>query len=266
MDKLLRLGDGWLNDHPERDRIVRRYLKFGHLVRSAIGQVAGTPDGDGLLQAGEPHVRPTSLQEARIEAAVNRLAEAGARRVADLGCGEGDLVAAILDDRRFDGVIGVDPSPTALQKAAKRLRLDGMQLARQSRVTLVQGAATYPDSRLSSCDVYAMLEVIEHIDPWRLPAMEEVVFGSGGPRTVVLTTPNREWNATIPSLADGSLRHGDHRFEFTRQECLNWADGVASRRGHRHEWFGVGGEMPGVGPATQGLVFTRSESNPTDWS
>ena len=146
VDKLLRLGDGWLMGHPEARYIARRFVGFRRLAKAAglALDSGGVPDGDG-----PPHERPGPLQAARIACVAGRLARAGARRVADIGCGEGALVAALLADARFDRVIGVDPSPAALALAASRLRTDRMQELARARVELIQGAATYPDSRLS---------------------------------------------------------------------------------------------------------------------
>ena len=256
VDKLLRLGEGWLKDHPESRVIGRRYVGFRHLAQ-AVERAQDIADAPQEVD-GAPHERPAVLQELRIAAVAERLAQAGARRVADLGCGEGDLITALLADARFDKVIGVDPSPQALAKAARHLHLDRMGEPARARVELLQGAATYPDSRLAACDAAALLEVVEHIDPWRLQALEAAVFDIMRPRTVVVTTPNREWNALIPALEDGKLRHRDHRFEWTRQEFHDWATSVCAHHGYQFEWFAVGAECAGLGPATQGATFTQA--------
>ena len=71
------------------------------------------------------------------------------------------------------------------------------------RVKLLQGALTYRDHRLAGFDAAAVVEVVEHIDPHRLPAFEEAVFRVARPGTVVHTTPNRDYNSRFATLAAG---------------------------------------------------------------
>ena len=46
---------------------------------------------------------------------------------------------------------------------------------------LLHGALTYRDDRLRGFDAAVLMEVIEHIDPPRLAAVEQVVFGWARP-------------------------------------------------------------------------------------
>ncbi|CAL4858709.1 hypothetical protein MMM2322_00347 [Microbacterium sp. MM2322] len=59
-------------------------------------------------------------------------------------------------------------------------------------------------------------------------------------RSVVVTTPNAEYNALYPDLPAGTFRHDDHRFEWTRDEFRAWAEGVAGRHGYAVEFRPVG--------------------------
>jgi hypothetical protein len=58
-------------------------------------------------------------------------------------------------------------------------------------------------------------------------------------------------------LTPGSLRHGDHRFEWTRAEFQSWAGAVATRFGYAVRYLPVGPEDPKLGPPTQMAVFAR---------
>jgi len=100
-----------------------------------------------------------------------------------------------------------------------------------------------------------LMEVVEHVDPDRLPALEHAVFGSARPGTVVLTTPNREHNVRYAGLT--GLRHRDHRFEWTRTEFAAWTAAVADRYGYAVRLEPVGDDDPEVGPPTQLAVFSR---------
>lgn len=256
--KLLRAGEGWLAEHPERELITRRYLAHQRgMVADALARLReaeGLP-GDDDAQA-EPMVRP-SLQRLRVETVLGVLRELGARSVADLGCGEGALLQRLQADPSVRRIIGTDVAPTVLERAAKRLRLAERDDAERVRTTLHQSSLGYLDDRLQGLDAAVLMEVIEHIDPDRLAAVEQAVFGHAAPGAVVVTTPNAEYNVRYPALAAGAMRHPDHRFEFTRAEFAAWADGVAERYGYRVDLRPVGDPDPALGPATQLALFRR---------
>src|SRR5207244_13009971 len=103
----------------------------------------------------------------------------------------------------------------------------------------------------------AVVEVVAHLDPPRLAAFERVLFEHARPTTVILTTPNREYNVRFPSLPAGRLRHRDHRFEWTRAELAAWADAVAVRFGYAVRYQGIGPDDPDLGAPSQMAVFSR---------
>ena len=133
--------------------------------------------------------------------------------------------------------------------------------SQRARLRLLQSSLTYRDDRLAGFDAAVLMEVIEHLDPERLPALETTVFDHARPRTVVVTTPNVEHNVRFERLAAGTMRHRDHRFEWTRQEFVAWAKGVGERTGYAVRFLPVGEDDPGVGPPTQMAVFRRSDQN-----
>jgi 3' terminal RNA ribose 2'-O-methyltransferase Hen1 len=198
------------------------------------------------------------LNEKRHGAVVAALRAAGARSVLDLGCGNGKLLRALLEDPRFERVVGVDVSHAALQTARDRLRLDRMPPRLRERIELFQTALTYRDRRLEGFDAAALVEVVEHLDAPRLRSFERVVFGHARPKTVVVTTPNREYNAKFEGLPAGELRHRDHRFEWTRAELEAWAGAVAAAHGYGVRFVPIGPEDAELGPPTQMAVFDRA--------
>ncbi|MDH6567216.1 3' terminal RNA ribose 2'-O-methyltransferase Hen1 [Streptomyces sp. SAI-117] len=270
VDKLLRAGDGWLPDHPEQKLITSRYLSRRwsltreamerlELVRLAETDDSEVEDIDNAVEAEtEAEEKPTPLAVQRREAILEALRAAGAARVLDLGCGQGQLVQALLKDPRFTEIVGVDVSVRALTIASRRLKLDRMGERTASRVQLFQGSLAYTDKRLKGYDAAVLSEVIEHLDLPRLPALEYAVFGAARPRTVLVTTPNVEYNVRWESLPAGHVRHGDHRFEWTREEFRSWASSVAERHGYGVEFVPVGPDDPEVGPPTQMATFTLS--------
>ncbi|MFE9353420.1 3' terminal RNA ribose 2'-O-methyltransferase Hen1 [Streptomyces olivaceoviridis] len=272
VDKLLRAGEGWLAGHPEQQLITSRYLSRRwsltrqarerlELVRLAEADDSEVEDIDNAVaQETEAEEKPTPLAEQRRAAILTALHASGAARVLDLGCGQGQLVRALLKDTRFTEIVGVDVSVRALAIAARRIGLDRMGERQAARVRLVQGSLAYTDNRLKGYDAAVLSEVIEHLDLPRLPALEYAVFGHARPRTVVVTTPNVEYNVRWESLPAGHARHGDHRFEWTREEFRAWVATVAGRHGYDVGFVPVGPDDPEVGPPTQMAVFHRADT------
>jgi 3' terminal RNA ribose 2'-O-methyltransferase Hen1 len=181
--------------------------------------------------------------------------------VLDLGCGGGALLRDLLADPQFTEILGVDVSAGALDVAARRLRLDRLPERQRDRVALRQSALTYTDATLSGYDAAVLMEVIEHVDEVRLPALEHAVLGVARPRTLVVTTPNVEYNVRFETLEPGRLRHADHRFEWTREQFREWAGAAAGRHGYAVRYLPVGPDDPEVGPPTQMAVFEREAAS-----
>lgn len=255
--KLLRAGEGWLPEHPERELITRRYLAHQRsMVADATARLVEL--GDDLVET-EPADQPTRpLSAMRAEAVLTALKDVAAHRVADLGCGEGALLKRLIVDPTFTTIIGSDVSARSLETAAERLHLRDLSDTQRARVNLIQSSITYLDDRIVGLDAAVLMEVIEHVDPDRLGSVERSVFGHARPDSVIVTTPNAEYNALYPSLAAGRFRHPDHRFEWTREEFSQWADAVAARYGYTVEYRSVGDVDPELGSPTQLALFRKA--------
>jgi 3' terminal RNA ribose 2'-O-methyltransferase Hen1 len=263
VQKLLAKGESWLGAHPEREQISLRYLKHQkHLARQALQGLLDENAEDSELvdeqqAAGEERVeRSLSLNETRLDVIAAAIGECGATSVLDLGCGEGKLLKRLLADKRLARIAGVDVSPRCLELAAARLRLETLSAKQRERITLFQGALTYRDARFSGYDVATLVEVIEHVEPSRLGALERVVFEFARPATVIVSTPNAEYNARFDNLPAGKFRHADHRFEWTRAEFRAWAERVATAFGYDVRLAGIGAEDATLGPPTQLGIFS----------
>ena len=264
VEKLLCHGGAWLPTHPERELITTRYLKYRRsLIDDALDRLATEelPEPVEDRDAEEAAVeRPISLNEQRLGAVAAALRSSNARRVLDLGCGEGRLIRALLEDRSFQKIVGADVSHHSLAVARERLfeRGSHTQLARD-RVELLHSSLTYRDRRLEGFDAAAIVEVIEHLDPHRLNAFERALFEFARPRTVVLTTPNAEYNVRWPTLPAGKFRHRDHRFEWTRAEFIAWCEQIQTRFGYTFRILPIGPGDPEVGAPTQMAVFSKGD-------
>lgn len=267
IDKLMKHGEGWLADHPARNKIVRRYfaarksyagIAIAKLMESEEADGEEDPEENGEIP--EPDAvreRRISLNSRRLEAVRNAVIESGAASVIDLGCGEGRLTSMLLEEKQIKRVGAADVSVSALEKAKQVLRYDRMPPYRKEKLTLMQGSLTYRDDRFQGYDCACIVEVIEHLDPMRIGAFERVVFEFAVPSTVIITTPNSEYNARYGWLPEGEKRHDDHRFEWNRKEFREWTEHICSKFGYTVEISGIGDTDEDCGSPTQMGVFRR---------
>jgi 3' terminal RNA ribose 2'-O-methyltransferase Hen1 len=257
IDKLLRHGEGWLEAHPEKEFITRRYFsRQQSYVRAALDRMDDGEGGaqDDAVPAAEESEKAPNLNTRRLEAVMAALRESGAASVMDLGCGAGNLLRLLVKEKTFTRIAGTDVSPAALRYAAERLNLERLG---GDRISLFQSSLTYRDKRFSGYDAAAVVEVMEHLDESRLVAFAAVLFGEARPATIVLTTPNREYNANYPNLSANGLRHSDHRFEWTRGRFRAWAGQTAQSYGYTVRYEDIGEKDAERGGPTQMGVFTR---------
>jgi len=264
-EKLSRQGEGWLAEHPERELIIRRYLahqrNLAELATTRLDGRAGEPQRsasatpDSTLPIGS-----APLRVQRAEAVISALKYYGAQRVVDAGCGPGALLRRLQQDRYFTKIVGIDVSARSLEQAARALNLEELPDAERGRIELLHGSVVYRDERITGFDAAVLMEVIEHVEPSRLTALEDSIFAGACPHVVIATTPNAEYNHLYPMLAAGTMRHDDHRFEWTRAEFAAWAEAVAGRRGYTVEYRGIGEQSSHAGTPTQMAIFRKEQA------
>jgi len=257
IEKLLEKGKGWLADHPEKEQITKRYLFNLHsLSRQALERLKDNDESDELQEEdSEAAKKKETLHQQRLKLVLEKLKESGANSVLDLGCGEGKLIRMLLKEKQFSNISGMDVSYQELTKCKDRLHWDKMAPRQKERINLFLGALTYKDKRLEGFDAAAIVEVIEHMDENRLKSFERVVFEFAKPKTVVLTTPNEEYNVLFENMEAGIMRHTDHRFEWSRTEFETWAKQVAETNNYNVQFLPIGEEDKKVGVPSQMAIF-----------
>lgn len=259
VEKLLHHGEEWLGSHPEKEFIIQRYLdRQRSLSKDLLERLSEGNLGEENEERPntEGKERKISLNTQRLEAVWQDLKETGAQSVIDMGCGEGKLLEILYGDSQFKKIAGFDVSISELEKASRRLRMDQMGEAAKERLQIFQSSIIYKDKRFLGYDAVSIVEVIEHLDLNRLHAFERVVFGETNPPFVVLTTPNREYNEKYESLNE-EMRHGDHRFEWSRREFQDWATKIAQIYQYEVTFSEIGESDEILGAPTQMGVFRR---------
>lgn len=261
IEKLLSKGKGWLGSHPEKEQIAQRYLiNLSSYSRKALERLSENQVGEeeALEENTEEQEKRESLHQKRLNAALEAIKDSGAQKVIDLGCGEGKLLKLLLKEKQFTKITGIDISYSTLLKAKERLRMDRMTERQLQRIELFQSALTYRDQRLDGYDAAAVVEVIEHMDQNRLRSFERSIFACSKPGTVVVTTPNAEYNQ-VYEMEEGRMRHSDHRFEWTRNEFETWATTVAQEHGYQVSFKAIGELDETHGASSQMAVFTHGD-------
>jgi 3' terminal RNA ribose 2'-O-methyltransferase Hen1 len=260
VQKLLDKGEGWLAVHPAKDEIVSGFLGRRRALKDlALRQLASQDEAlspvameDESLEAPAPQApRLHTLRRQRLKEIIESRRPTS---LLDLGCGDGGFLKMLLPIRGLSRLAGMDISLLSLQRAVRKLGLETAGPALKERVQLFHGSLTYRDRRLEGYEVCTLVEVIEHLDPPRLEALEETVFGQARPEVILLTTPNRDYNQ---KYGLEGMRHSDHRFEWTRAEFQAWAEGVASRHGYKVRLEGIGEDDAECGAPSQLAEFSR---------
>src|SRR5260370_6561596 len=107
VDKVMLRGGDWLARHPDRDLIVRRYLKglrsfTTEAFERLLQDEPELADGEASESSEEAIEKPLALADQRMDAVARVLKAAGANRILDLGCGEGRLLRTLLKDPFFE--------------------------------------------------------------------------------------------------------------------------------------------------------------------
>ncbi len=246
VEKLLSHGGEWLKNHPERENITRGYFNnIRSITKTALTQ---------LSDAEEDEVsKPKRLDSERIDSVVKAVIESGAQRVLDLGCGEGRYTARLAAESQIVHITAADVSMKVLEAANSRI--EKLPTFQKDKVEFIQGSALCRDRRFEEYDCCLLIEVIEHIDEERLPVLERVIFEFARPKTVIVTTPNAEYNSNYVFLPDGEMRHSDHRFEWNREKFSKWCNEICEKYSYRAKISGIGNEDERLGAPTQMGVF-----------
>lgn len=222
VEELKNYGEGWLDSHPKKELITKRFLRHSKKLIKEF-------DGDAPKQEGEMELeKRINLGEMRIEWFINKVKASGLRSAVDAGCGSGRLAEALLKAGTFE-VNAFDCHAKAVFTATKFLKGKG---------AVFFSSLMYRDDRLLNKDVFCLQEVIEHMPEFQLGRALDLIFGVYRPKLVLMSTPNREYNK-VWGIPEGQFRHRGHLFEFDSAEAADFMAKIGS--------YGYNVQIEGIG-------------------
>jgi 3' terminal RNA ribose 2'-O-methyltransferase Hen1 len=251
VEKLDRYGEGWLEDHPLKQMIVKRALRFNALISQSKFY---EKKQQNRSQDESPRVR---LNDLRYEAILNFIRSLPHKEsIVDLGAGEGRLSVQLGFLEGVKEILSIEPSNKSRIRAIERFEQVNVKKGYIEAKSL-PGSLYYFDSRLQNKDVIVLCEVIEHIDEGRLPKIFDTILNDYRPKTLIVTTPNQEYNVLYEMNEE--MRHDDHRFEWTRAEFARNIEEWNENTSYKVSIQGIGEEHPTFGHPTQMAIFRREE-------
>ncbi|MCA1202572.1 3' terminal RNA ribose 2'-O-methyltransferase Hen1 [Priestia flexa] len=255
IEKIERYGEGWLDAHPLKRYIYEQSLRFKDLVKQA--NVATNTEkkqkNDDTDQAKTP------LNELRYQAILKKVQSLPAKgTVVDFGSGEGKLATRLGFIPGIGEILAVEPSQSAQLKALERFEKAAAK-PNFIQPRSVWGSLFYYDAQLQGADVIILCEVIEHINEERLPGIMNTIFTFYQPKSLIVTTPNQEYNVVYQM--NETMRHADHRFEWNRREFASWCEAWTQDFPYSITIEGIGEENDEYGSPTQMCTFERKEGD-----
>ncbi|WP_078410010.1 3' terminal RNA ribose 2'-O-methyltransferase Hen1 [Priestia abyssalis] len=255
IEKIQRYGEGWLDEHPLRSYIIEQSLRFKELINKVpISPSIATENKVNDDVSAPPKIR---LNELRYQAIIDKVESLPFhQKIVDFGSGEGKLSVRLGMVPNVQEILAVEPSESSQLRALERFE----KAAGKDQFvcpTPIWGSLFYYDKRLRGKDIIILCEVIEHIDEFRLPNIMKTIFSEYQPNALIVTTPNREYNAVYDM--DENIRHADHRFEWTRGEFKDWCETWVSSFPYSMHLQGIGQEYEEYGFPTQMCTFVRKE-------
>ncbi|MFN8672328.1 MAG: 3' terminal RNA ribose 2'-O-methyltransferase Hen1 [Candidatus Sericytochromatia bacterium] len=260
VESFLKKGDKWLQIHPEKGAIVRRYFKnlgkYSNLVLNRLNDSLENTYQEMEIPK-EIKEKKESLQKIRLNTVLEKLENLYTTSVVDIGCGEGMLLKLLKSKKRFEKICGTDVMYQNLLIAKDKLDLEETTTHRADRIKLFQSSILYKDERLKEYETVCLIEVIEHIEEDRLDSLEEILFGYLNPKYAIISTPNAEYNAVYMPENPTNFRHDDHRFEWNRDQFRQWVNKICEKFSYSAEFFDIGDVHEKLGTPTQAVIFKR---------
>lgn len=138
--------------------------------------------------------------------------------IVDIGCGEGYYLFNLSKKMEYESYHAIDINEEVLYT-----------LSRKANFRKMENVFTYNSFDLFlekyNTDVplnFICMEVIEHMSQEEAAELISKCIRHPRFNSIVLTTPNKEFNSLYFDDDDDTFRHVDHKFEFTEEEFREW--------------------------------------------
>uniref|UniRef100_H2YXS7 Small RNA 2'-O-methyltransferase n=1 Tax=Ciona savignyi TaxID=51511 RepID=H2YXS7_CIOSA len=189
-------------------------------------------------------------------------------KVVDLGCAECKLINLLRHEDYVKEISGVDLDGSLLRGCSHKLDPQAYDFLNKRfnplTIRLYQGSVSEFDERLRNYDAVVSIELIEHLLPKTLEDFPQAVFGYINPKTVIISTPNADFNVLFG--LNGCFRHWDHKFEWTRKQFQSWCENICKDYQYSVEYDGVGvdpDKTQNFGYCSQFAIFTKLQDSRT---
>ena len=176
--------------------------------------------------------------------------------IIDFGCGSGMMLGLLVNFELVKHIIAIDQHEFWLEELVDLLNVTDRDIQYPRKVPLsievYKGNLLEFDARLVNKDILMSIEVVEHLQIKDVPLYTSLIFKIYRPLTVVISTPNFDFNTMMEW---DRLRNPDHKFEWTKAEFIKWCSDICNTHGYRYEWIGCG--LKNDIYATQFAVFTK---------
>lgn len=171
------------------------------------------------------------------------------RRIVEFGCNEMKFFVriknALIDRDLVVHQVDIDEEVLERSIAHNIKPCLGEYIKRREyplNVHVWKGSVTDPNPNFTDIDAVVAIELIEHVYDDVLQAIPNAIFGEISPKIAIITTPNADFN-TLFNMKPGTFRNEDHKFEYTRDQFINYCESIIVNYPNYYV------QIEGIGPA-----------------
>jgi len=255
IDKLFRLGEDWIYEHPKVEFIIKRYLRYSKKLSSKALDIVKNKTIEEQDDSFNSEVKKERLGDLRYSTFVDKIKQLGINEVVDMGSGDGKLVELLLYNSNISKIIACEPTLKGISIMKER----SYRWKKNSNIEfeIIQGSLFFKDDRIKNKECITLCEVIEHIDKDRIDDVMNIILGYNTPKYFIISTPNVEYNVLY---GINRFRHNDHRFEMTRKEFCDFIEEHCIKHNYiLVEMIGIGQFSEEYGHPTQMAILMRKD-------
>jgi trans-aconitate methyltransferase len=159
-------------------------------------------------------------------------------QIIDFGCGEGHYLGLSkkLDNNLYYAIDKNEECRNIVEKIINKKELDN--------VVVAESLNDIDFEAFNQCEII-MSEVFEH-NTLKEDTKILTKFMKSNCSKIIITTPNKSFNKYY-SLSNDQLRHNDHKFEMTKEECHEYFDDLCKKfQNYSYIMTDIGDKVDGI--------------------